>query len=131
MEAVAVMARYNPFFEKAGMQRVTESKPNSLLSEALARLEKLGFNQALLSNTEYTQKTLANVGKKPVMEILCELSRKSGTNRKTLINSKEIYPTHETFAAKIRQLNEENLAQLLKKLSFTAQPKTYLFWKKT
>jgi len=28
VETVAVMARYNPFFEKAGMTRVAESRPD-------------------------------------------------------------------------------------------------------
>ena len=130
VEAVAVMARYNPFFEKAGMQRVTESKPNKHLSVALERLEKLGFNPTLLSNTVYTQKTLAKVGKENVLEVLCELSRKGGINRKSLINTTETFPTHKTFTERIAKLDENQLATTLKKLSFTAQTKIYLFWKK-
>ena len=130
VEAVAVMARYNPFFEKAGMQRVTASKPNKHLSAALERLEKLGFNPTLLSNTVYSQKILAKIGKETVLEVLSELSRKGGINRKTLINTKETYPTHQTFTTKIATLDSNSLATTLKKLSFTAQTKIYLYWKK-
>jgi ABC-type ATPase with predicted acetyltransferase domain len=37
VEAVAVMAKYNPFFEKAGLQRVAESKPSRHVLNALGR----------------------------------------------------------------------------------------------
>jgi hypothetical protein len=44
VEAVAEMAKYNPFFEKAGIQKVAESKPSKSVTEALAKLEALGFD---------------------------------------------------------------------------------------
>jgi predicted GNAT family N-acyltransferase len=44
VEMVAVMAKYNPFAEKAGLQKVTEQKPvNSILAIA-SFLSELGFN---------------------------------------------------------------------------------------
>lgn len=130
VEAVAVMARYNPFFEKAGMQRITESTLNRHLAVALKQLEELGFNQSSMLNTEYCHEILTKVGKEPVLNVLVELSRKGGINRKRLISLQGTYPTHETFTKKITNLNMEELAVMLKRLSFLAQTKTYLFWKK-
>jgi hypothetical protein len=40
------------------------------------------------------------------------------------------YPTHEEFVKKIRGFSDEGLAKALKTLSFLAQTKVYLFWKK-
>ena len=39
VETVAVMTKYNPFFEEAGMQRIAESKPSVHVSRALKELE--------------------------------------------------------------------------------------------
>jgi GNAT superfamily N-acetyltransferase len=129
VEAVAVMARYNPFFEKAGMQRITESKPNTRLTVALASLEKLGFDSALLANPSYCRERIACAGKEAVLDVLEELSRKGGIARKALIALPTTYPTHEAFITKLTKLNEDNLTTVLRKLSFLNQTKTYLFWK--
>ena len=51
VETVAVMAKYNPSFEKVGMARIAESKQNPRLTSALSELEALGFETALLSAT--------------------------------------------------------------------------------
>jgi ABC-type ATPase with predicted acetyltransferase domain len=57
-EMIVVMARYNPFTEHAGMTRVCESKPDKLILEAVAKLEKLGFTSYLLSVPEYNKSML-------------------------------------------------------------------------
>ena len=58
MEMIAVMARYNPFAEHAGMIRVCESKPDKSILEAVAELEKLGFTSYLLAVPEYNKHKL-------------------------------------------------------------------------
>jgi len=130
VEAVAVMARYNPFFEKAGMERVMESKPNTHLSAALKRLELLGFDAGLLANASYCREKILTVGKEAVADVLEELSRKGGIARKAIIALPTTFPTHEAFMTKLTEQNEEDLAKALRKLSFLTQPKIYLFWKK-
>ncbi|WNZ30434.1 MAG: ATP-binding cassette domain-containing protein [Candidatus Bathyarchaeota archaeon] len=58
VEMIAVMARYNPFAEHAGMTKVCESKPDKSILQALAGLEKLGFTSYLLSVPQYNEKKL-------------------------------------------------------------------------
>jgi len=41
VEAMAVMARYNPFFEKAGMEKIAERKPDKPILQAVKTLEKI------------------------------------------------------------------------------------------
>jgi hypothetical protein len=43
---------------------------------------------------------------------------------------RSVYPRHEEFVAKIRELDAVGLAKALKRLSFMAQSKVYLFWRK-
>jgi hypothetical protein len=130
VEAVAVMARYNPFFERAGMQRVAESKPSAAVTEALAALERLGFDCALLPCAGYVEKRISLVGCGEIAGLLETLSQQDAAVRKRLANLQSVYPKHEEFALKLRGLDAASLAQVLKRLSFLAQKKVYLFWKK-
>lgn len=130
VEAVAVMAKYNPFFEKAGMQKVVESKPNKTVTEALAKLEKLGFDSTLMGSAIYNQHKIEQTGTQPIIAILTELSEHNGGIRRRLANTTNPYPKHREFAEKIANCTSAELAEALKRLSFANQTKTYLFWKK-
>jgi ABC-type lipoprotein export system ATPase subunit len=130
VEAVAVMARFNPFFEKAGMQRIAVSKPNENLTNALADLRKLGFNVDLLTSKDYCTTKLAEIGAENVVKILTELSRKGKIARKALLALPTAYPTHAAFTKKLDTLNQQQLAVVLQRLSFHMQPKVYLNWRK-
>jgi ABC-type ATPase with predicted acetyltransferase domain len=130
VETVAVMAKYNPFFEKAGMQRIAESKPSIHMALALWQLEVLGFDLALMAGTSYNEQKIKDVGITPIVDVLVELSQHDGSIRRRLSNLKNIYPKHEEFTAKIVEFNASELALALKRLSFCAQSKVYLFWKK-
>ncbi len=73
VEMIAVMARYNPFAEHAGMKKICESKPDKSILEAVAELEKLGFTPHLLAVPEYNKRMLK--GRVPqVKEILGSFS---------------------------------------------------------
>ena len=124
------MAKYNPFFEKAGMQRIAESKPSMYVSHALEELEKLGLDTSLMASTCYNEQKLRQSAVRPIVEILTELSQHDGSVRRRVACTKNIYPKHEEFTAKIAQLGTSELSVALKRLSFCAQSKVYLFWKK-
>ncbi|MEM3699867.1 MAG: GNAT family N-acetyltransferase [Candidatus Bathyarchaeia archaeon] len=130
VEALAVMARYNPFFERAGMQKIAESKPSEGILWALDRLRLLGFNPAMLGSTEQNLSAIRRVGKAKIIKILLKLSEREASVRKRLMAGGGAYPTHEEFMAKVRGFSEEGLAKALKTLGFLAQTKVYLFWRK-
>jgi hypothetical protein len=130
VEAVAVMAKYNPFFEKAGMQKIAESKPSKPVTNALAELEALGFDRALMGSATYNQQKLAQTGNQPISDILTELSAHDGGVRRRLVNTPNPYPKHQEFKEKIANYTTTELAEALKSLSFAAQTKIYLFWTK-
>jgi GNAT superfamily N-acetyltransferase len=130
VETVAVMAKYNPFFERAGMQPIAESKPTAHLSHALQELDHLGFDTALMASTDYNKQKLEQTSTKPIIDVLIELSLHDGSVRRRLCNLKNVYPHHEEFAEKIAEFDIAELAVALKRLSFCAQSKVYLFWKK-
>jgi ABC-type ATPase with predicted acetyltransferase domain len=130
VETVAVMAKYNPFFEKAGMQPIAQSKPNKHVVTALQQLSNMGFNPTLLANTEYNEKMISQIGCKKIIALLIELSKRHPAVRRRLACLSSVYPKHDEFTGKIREFNAANLASALKRLSFMTQTKVYLFWKK-
>ena len=112
------------------MQRIAESKPSIHMALALWQLEVLGFDLALMAGTSYNEQKIKDVGITPIVDVLVELSQHDGSIRRRLSNLKNIYPKHEEFTAKIVEFNASELALALKRLSFCAQSKVYLFWKK-
>jgi GNAT superfamily N-acetyltransferase len=130
VEALAVMAKYNPFFEKAEMQKIAESKPSQGVLWALEKLRSLGFNPTMLGSVEQNLLGVRRVGKAKIVKILEKLSKREGSVRKRLMASGGAYPTHREFVKKIRGFGDEGLAKALKTLGFLAQTKVYLFWKK-
>jgi ABC-type transport system involved in cytochrome c biogenesis ATPase subunit len=131
VEAVAVMAKYNPFFEKAGMQKIAESKPNKAVTNSLQQLETLGFDCMLLGSATYNQQIIAQTGTQTIINVLTELSQRNGGIRRRLANTENPYPHHKEAAQKISAYTAEEMAEALKRLSFANQSKTYLFWKRS
>jgi hypothetical protein len=130
VEAIAVMARYNPFFEKAGMQRITESTPSPHVTAALEHLGELSFDCALLAGVNYGEQLVSKIGRETVSAMLEKLSKQDAGVRRRLAAIRNVYPKHEEFMAKICELDAAGLALALKRLSFMAQTKVYLFWRK-
>ena len=61
IEAIAVMSRYNPFFEKAGMRKIMERFPDHETTEAIEQLHQVGFEPTLLSSIRYSLEKLKSM----------------------------------------------------------------------
>jgi hypothetical protein len=129
VETIAVMARYNPFFERGGMQKVAESKPNPNVLRAIEKLRRLGFNPIMLGSVNYNMQKIKEVGRRKIESVLIEFCRKEGALRKRLLSFHRVYPKQAEAEAKIKSTSTELLAKILKRLNFLAQTKVYLFWK--
>lgn len=129
IEAVAVMAKYNPFFEKAGMQKLAVQKPEKSCVVAMEKLRKLGFNKVLLASESYNQKMLKKL-KKPQLQKIKEILRaiKHPRLRRTFI-SKKLFPDNQTYKQAVEKASIKKLAKALRVLSILTQTKIYLFWK--
>jgi GNAT superfamily N-acetyltransferase len=103
VETLAVMAKYNPFFEKAGMKKIAESKLNHHLQKAIEKLEALGFKPYTLQNQKETLKRIEETGKKKIIKILMELSEKGAIPRKRILSANKAYPSHTEFGEKNRE----------------------------
>jgi len=125
VEMIAVMARYNPFAEHAGMTRVCESKPDKSIREAVAELEKLGFTPYLLAVPEYTKRMLRDLAPH-VKEILSTF----GYPYNRRIAGAHGHFTNEDYRKWLKKAELDDLARALRRLAQLNQTKIYLFWQK-
>jgi len=132
VETIAVMAKYNRFFERAGMQKIAESTPSKHVLNAIEKLRSLGFNPILLSSEKASMRTLEEMSKKEVedvkviLKVLCRRERGYG---RRLLKTRSVFPKPEETRKAIDEAGLEKLAKTLRILSFLAQTKVYLIWK--
>jgi ABC-type ATPase with predicted acetyltransferase domain len=130
VEMIAVMAKYNPFAEKAGMKKILESKPNPAVLDAVKKLRKLGFNPVFLSSEKYNMHQLRALRSlSQVKTILKDLSKAVGIYRKRLWSSHKAYMPKQDFNNCVDRASLKKLAKMLRILGFLTQTKVYLFWK--
>ena len=123
VEMIAVMPRYNPFAERAGMTRVCESKPNKLILKAVEKLEQLGFTPYLLAVPEYNSQMLDERARQ-VKDILGCFSYPY--NRR--IAGAHGCFTKEDYTEWLQKVETCDLARGLSRIAQLNQQKVYLFW---
>ena len=128
IETMAVMARYNPFFEKAGMIRIAERRPPERVMETLKVLEDLGFKRYLLTSVEYNLERLKELTDEETRRIKDALTATGQYKR--LMPTRKAYPKKEEFNRWIESQSLEVIAKVLCRLAVLAETKVYLFWKR-
>jgi len=125
VEMIAVMARYNPFAEHAGMTRVCESKPDKSVLGAVAELEKLGFTSYLLAVPEINKRMLEG-RVSHVKEILGNF----GYPYNRRIAGAHGHFTKQDYKRWLQNIEKSEIARALTRLAQLNQSKVYLFWKR-
>ena len=128
VEAVAVMAQYNPFFEKAGMTKIAESKPDKTVSSAIVKLKGLGFNPFFLSSEKYNVQRMRSHSScvSAIREIL---SRVHSPLLLKFADNHDPYGRRTAYKEMLKVTSTEKLAKMLRSLAILAQVKVYLVWK--
>ena len=132
VETIAVMAKYNRFFERAGMQKIAESVPSKHVLNAIEKLRSLGFNPIMLSSEKMNMRTLGRMSKNEVEEvkvILKALCRRERAYGRRLLKTRSVFPKPEETRKVIDEAGLEKIAKTLRILSFLPQTKVYLIWK--
>jgi len=128
VETIAVMARYNPFFEKAGLKKIIESQGHESVRHAVGNLEKLGFKRYTLASTETNLQLLKTFSKEELEEIKAILLTVSTGYYKRLKSTSKPYVKREEFKEFLEEASLETIAKIISRLAVLAQTKVYLFW---
>ena len=130
VEMIAVMAKYNPFAEKAGMKKVLEQKPSREVLRVAEVLARLGFDLKLLGSQKHVAETLEFLSLKQIEE-LKEAFIKHGHPRfrREIAATRHMpYGTTAMYAESIKNADMERIAKLIKIAGMLLQTKVYLFW---
>jgi ABC-type lipoprotein export system ATPase subunit len=132
VEMVAVMAKYNPFAEKAGMKKVLEQQPSPEAKRVSAVLAALGFNLQLLSSEKYVYSVLYNLRPEQVDRIR-QVLKKNGVPRlqKELIEGRQgrFYAKSGEWRRAVERADLAGLARVIRVVGLLLQTKVYLFWR--
>jgi len=130
-ELIAVMAKYSPFAEKAGMTKVAVQEPSKEVLRAAETLKRLGFNLELLGSQRYVLEKLKDLEREQLCFLRGCLQRCGHPRfRKEFAQSRHVpYGNSAEFKKAIGEADISKLARLLRIVGMLLQTKVYLFWK--
>jgi len=128
VEMPAVMAKYNPFAEKAGMQKIVEQPPPKEALAIAEILQKLGFNIQLLGSEKYVLNKLQTLSEKDVAKIREAFIKHSHARFMKYFFYHMPFGSKEAYTKEVMKATYERLIKLIKVCSFLLQTKVYLFW---
>ncbi len=128
-ETTAVMAKYNPFFEKAGLTKIQQTTPPKQAQAIQKTLTALKFNTTLLSSQNYIRSQLKRLTDQQLKTI-----RQAFTHNTHPRYQKEFFPNQpygktKQYRQKLQTANPEKLAKLIHITAQLLQTKAYLLWK--
>ena len=132
VELIAVMAKYSPFAEKAGMKRIADQvqvKSVLKISEVLA---SLGFDVQLLGSQHYVKHKLDTLDTQQLLSVREVFIKNAHPRLKKEVASSRHQPYGKTadYVKFVEAADSEKLAKLIKTLALLLQTKVYLFWRK-
>ncbi|MBS7659903.1 hypothetical protein KEJ28_04370, partial [Candidatus Bathyarchaeota archaeon] len=125
----AVMAKYNPFAEKAGMQKIAEQPPPKEAVRIAEILSQLGFNIHLLSSEKYVLNKLQSLSTDEIRAIKEAFIKNSHPRFIKIFQSHMPYGKKENYERSVEEAGMGKIAQLIKAAGFLLQTKAYLFWR--
>jgi ABC-type ATPase with predicted acetyltransferase domain len=129
VETVSVMAKYNPFFEKAGMRKIAESQPVKGAFRVAELLETLGFNITFLSSQKYVFNKLSDLNSQELNMLTTALSENKHPRFMKEFSFHDPYGRSKFYRRAVETANFEKLTKLIGICATLLQTKVYLFWK--
>ena len=126
------MAKYSPFAEKAGMQKIAEQQSVESVSEVSKMLSALGFDLHLLGSERYVKVKLESLSSTQT----CKLKDAFIKNKHPRLKKEFAVSRHQPFGKtsdyvlSIRNADCGKMAKLVKIVGMLMQTKVYLFWRK-
>jgi len=127
VELVAVMAKYNPFAERAGMRRVTLQVPAKQVLALAEILESVGLDRRMFGSVGYVELQLKAMSKKDLDQVRSGF-RKHKNGPFLRVFSSVAYGRAADYEKCVEKASVDRLALLIKACGFLLQEKVYLFW---
>ena len=131
VELPAVMAKYNPFAERAGMRKIAEQQPSKDVLRIVKVLEEVGFKVQLLGSERYVCDVLQQLSSKDLETVKEAFARCGHVRFLKYFNGDLPFGHKEDYKKAVRNAGVLKLAGLIKICCFLLQTKVYLFWQAT
>jgi hypothetical protein len=130
VEMIAVMAKYSPFAEKAGMHKVIEQQSVTGLRKLTQTLLALEFDMQLIGSQHYVGDKLQSLSKVEIGELKTAfLTCAHPRFKKEIVSSRhDPYGKTADYMAYVRNADILKIGRLIKILAMLSQTKVYLFW---
>jgi hypothetical protein len=128
VEMPAVMAKYNPFGEKAGTRKIAEQPPPKEALAIVEILQHLGFNIQLLGSEKYVLNKLQSLSKEQTQTIRKAFIKHSHARFMKPFFCHVPFGKKKVYAKEVTKASLERLSHLIKVCGFLMQTKVYLFW---
>jgi ABC-type lipoprotein export system ATPase subunit/GNAT superfamily N-acetyltransferase len=130
VEMPAVMAKYNPFAEKGGMQKIAEQPPPKEALAIAETLRGLGFNIQLLGSEKYVMNKLQTLSSADLEKLREAFIKHCHARFMKYFFCHIPFGRKEVYTKEVIKASLERLARLIKVCGFLLQTKVYLFWEK-
>jgi hypothetical protein len=133
VELIAVMAKYSPFAEKAGLTKIAVQEPGRDVLRVANALSGLGFDLKLLGSQKYVLSSLQNLSQEQLTQLKEVFVKNPHLRFKREIDALRHMPygTAAVYAEGVRNASIERIAKLIKIVGMLLQTKVYLFWQHT
>jgi hypothetical protein len=128
VEAVAVMAKYNPFFEKAGMKKIAAQQPDLSCQKAVQKLQQLGVNPVLMVSEKHSLTQLRKMSLNQIKECKNILAFIGSPRFRRSLFPKKPYMNNQTYRQALETASIQKIAKALHVLSILLQVKVYLLF---
>jgi energy-coupling factor transporter ATP-binding protein EcfA2 len=130
VEMVAVMAKYNPFAEKAGMRNVVTKDPPEEAVRLAEVLKGFGFDLQLLGSERYVRSKLEALSAEQIVALRGSFVKNDHQRfRKEIAACRHMaYGTTKAYREGIENADLGKLAKLVRIVGVLLQTKVYLFW---
>jgi len=130
VEMIAVMAKYSPFAEKAGMQKIVEQQSVDSVSVVSKVLSQMGFDMQLLGSERYVSIKLESLSPVQISKIKEAFVKSKHPRFKKEFAASRHQPFGSSldFIESLRNADTLKMAKLIKLAGMLLQSKVYLFW---
>ena len=129
MEMIAVMAKYSPFAEKAGMEKIAQQQSANSVSEVSNTLSCLGFDLHLLGSEHYVRQKLESLNSQQIHMLKAAFAKNKHLRFRQELASGQPFGKAFDYVKNVQNADSSKIAKLIKIFSILLQEKVYLFWR--
>lgn len=130
VELIAVMAKYNPFAERAGMRRVMASTADKQVAALAEALKGLGLELRFFGSAGYVADKFGEMGEKELGLVRSSFIKYKHPRFLKEFFSDVPFGRAADYEKCVKKASVEQLARLVRVCGFLLQEKVYLYWRK-